>query len=296
MSKKLVGLFMMALVVIFLNVFCADVASAQMPVGTAPDILAQWEDVECPNGYYDIGRAAVNRNRILEDGECYVEFAFGIPGKMGYRRGFGGNQCLPKRETFIVNRASVSETGVINKGTRVDIRRCGNGFELGIVLNILNAERVEGEGCEMRFWEKKPDPPKAEAAPTSPPVSPAPPVQEPPKVETPQPAIVVGVGVKVEQPITREELEAMLKKGATPPQNNRGWWSRNWGWVAGGLVVAGAVVALGDKKDKNDNGNKPTISGIKGVAAGGRNSPPRFAGGGGGFGGAGMTAGIRVRF
>lgn len=272
-----------------------------MPVGTAPDILAQWEEVECPNGYYDIGRASINPNRILGDGECYVEFNFGIPGKMGYRRGFGGSQCLPKREIFIVDRSSVSETGWINKGTLVDIRRCGNGFELGIDLSIINAERVEGDGCEIYFWEKQPDPPKAETAPTSPPAPPAPPAHEPPKVETSQPAVhepspKFVVGVKVEQPITREELEAMLKRATRPPNKERGWWSRNWGWVAGGVVVAGAVIALGDKKDKDDNGNKPTISGIKGVAAGGRNSPPRFAGGGGGFGGAGMTAGIRVRF
>ncbi len=267
-----------------------------MPVGTAPDILAQWEEVECPNGYYDIGRAAVNRNRILEDGECYVEFAFGIPGKMGYRRGFGGNQCLPKREMFIIDRASVSETGVINKGTRVDIRRCGNGFELGIVLNILNAERVEGEGCEMGFWEKKPDPPKAEAAPTSPPAPPAPPAQETPKVDAPPIPSRTTVVNNYPPAFSDEQVAEMLKKAVQPPKKERGWWNRNWGWVAGGVVVAGAVIALGDKKDKNDNGNKPTISGIKGVVAGGRNSPPRFAGGGGGFGGAGMTAGIRVRF
>lgn len=282
--SKFIGLFVTTLVVVFANLFCANIVSAQMPIGTAPNILAEWENAMCPNGYYDITHAAVNRNRIRENGECYVEFAFGIPGKMGYRRGFGGNQCLPRREVFIIHKSSVSETGVINRGTRVDIRQCGNGFELGIVLNILNAERVEGEECGMRFWEKKPDPPKAEAAPPLPPSAPV--VSESAKADPPAIVNTNTNLVRVAEPITKEELENALKKSAQPPNKERGWWSRNWGWVAGGgIVVAGAVIALSNKKDRErvDNGNPPTISG--GAILYG--APPRVAG---------PSVGIGIRF
>lgn len=195
-------------------------------MGMPPAMAAQGpsQSQEQCSELYQIGAAPANPNRMAGENECTVDFSKPIPGLMKYRKGWGGNKCLPTNESLIFKKSAVSAEGKLLSGTDTDVRRCGNGFRLGITLDLREANRVEGEHCSLEELGIVPIPDGKQLAEKgaenpSPPVSSTPESKKPTPVEATHPPSVF-----IEAKINHQEInDQKVSRNSVVIVE---WWSR----------------------------------------------------------------------